>query len=159
MLRGAGRRCLEVRTLAAKALTLSALSLLLWRFSRERKKVNRHQKRAGTSTTMVKTYNKYEASRTFGLVNSSTSNVLSVVDSTQRSAGAGQAVVGACEDVYRWDLKTGELLSKWKDGKNTSQVTAIARSAVDVDVYAVGYVNTILGFLAMVPSLHDLITP
>lgn len=90
---------------------------------------------------MVKTYNKYEASRTFGLVNSSTSNVLSVVDSTQRSAGAGQAVVGACEDVYRWDLKTGELLSKWKDGKNTSQVTAIARSAVDVDVYAVGYVK------------------
>lgn len=87
---------------------------------------------------MVKTYSRYEASSTFGLVNSSSSNVLSVVEGTQRGAGVGQAVVGACEEVYRWDIKTGELLGRWKDGTNTSQVTAIARSAADPDVYAVG---------------------
>jgi U3 small nucleolar RNA-associated protein 12 len=89
---------------------------------------------------MVKTYNKYEASKTFGLVNSAYSNVLSVVDGARRGTGVGQAVVGACEEVYRWDIKTGELLSRWKDGANTSQVTTIARSAADPDVYAVGYV-------------------
>jgi U3 small nucleolar RNA-associated protein 12 len=88
---------------------------------------------------MVKTYNKYEASKTFGLVNSAYSNVLSVTDDAQR-AGVGQAVVGACEEVYRWDVKTGELLSTWRDGASTSQVTAIARSKADRDVYAVGYV-------------------
>jgi U3 small nucleolar RNA-associated protein 12 len=93
---------------------------------------------------MVRTYNKYEASRTFSLVNSAYSNVLSVTDKTQRGAGVGQAVVGACEEVYRWDVKTGELLSRWKDGTNTSQVTAIATSAADPDVYAVGYVLSIL---------------
>ena len=93
---------------------------------------------ADATITMVRTYNKYEASNTFGLVNSPFSNVLSVSDSTQRTAAAGQAVVGACEDVYRWDIKTGELLSRWRDGANTAQVTAIARSIADPDVYAVG---------------------
>jgi U3 small nucleolar RNA-associated protein 12 len=88
---------------------------------------------------MVKTYNKYEASQTFGLVNSALSNVLSVSDSTTRTSGAGVAVVGACEDVYRWDLKKGELLSKWRDGSSSAQVTAIAQSATDGDLYAVGY--------------------
>lgn len=88
---------------------------------------------------MVKTYNKYEAEQTFGLVNSALSNVLSASDSITRTSGAGVAVVGACEDVYRWDLKKGELLSKWRDNSSSSQVTAIARSATEVDLYAVGY--------------------
>ncbi|KAE9974704.1 hypothetical protein BLS_002949 [Venturia inaequalis] len=88
---------------------------------------------------MVKTYNKYEAEQTFGLVNSALSNVLSASDSITRTSGAGIAVVGACEDVYRWDLKKGELVSKWRDSSSSSQVTAIARSATDVDLYAVGY--------------------
>ena len=92
---------------------------------------------------MVKTYNKYEAARTFALVNSAYSNVLSVTDASQKGAGVGQAVVGACEEVYRWDVKTGDLLSRWKDGANTSQVTAIARSAADPDVYAVWYIFSI----------------
>lgn len=38
-----------------------------------------------------------------------------------------------------WDIKKGELLSRWHDDKNTSQVTALAASSVDRDVVAVGY--------------------
>ncbi|KAF2403874.1 WD40 repeat-like protein [Trichodelitschia bisporula] len=88
---------------------------------------------------MVKSYNKYEAAQTFGLVNSASSNVISLPDASARATGAGQAVVGANEEVLRWDVKKGELLSRWRDSTCNAQVTAIARSAVDPDVYAVGY--------------------
>jgi U3 small nucleolar RNA-associated protein 12 len=86
---------------------------------------------------MVRSYSKYEASQSFGLVNSAVSNILSVQEGSSR-AGVGQAVVGANEEVYRWDVKKGELLSRWSDSSCKSQATVIARSAVDKDVYAVG---------------------
>lgn len=38
-----------------------------------------------------------------------------------------------------WDIKKGELLSRWKDPKCKYQVTAIARSKTDPDLFAVGY--------------------
>lgn len=40
-----------------------------------------------------------------------------------------------------WDIKKGELLSRWKDEDCKSQVTAIAQSKTDPDVFAVGYEN------------------
>jgi U3 small nucleolar RNA-associated protein 12 len=41
--------------------------------------------------------------------------------------------------VLCWDLKKGELLSRWRDNSCTEQVTVICRSDVDPDVFAVGY--------------------
>lgn len=38
-----------------------------------------------------------------------------------------------------WDIRKGELLSRWKDKDCNSQVTALAQSQVDTDVYAAGY--------------------
>lgn len=38
-----------------------------------------------------------------------------------------------------WDIKKGELLSKWRDENCRAQVTAIAQSRTDPDVFAVGY--------------------
>jgi U3 small nucleolar RNA-associated protein 12 len=90
---------------------------------------------------MVRSYNKYEPELSFGLVNSPVSNILSVQEGSSRTSGAGHAIVGANEEVFRWDLKKGELLSRWRDSACTAQVTIIARSAVDRDLYAVGYVG------------------
>jgi U3 small nucleolar RNA-associated protein 12 len=90
---------------------------------------------------MVRSYNKYEQAQSFGLVNSPVSNVLSVQEGSSRTAGVGQAIVGANEEVYRWDVKKGELLSRWRDSSCTAQVTTIARSVVDKDLYAVGFVR------------------
>ncbi|EKD20743.1 uncharacterized protein L3040_006461 [Drepanopeziza brunnea f. sp. 'multigermtubi'] len=84
---------------------------------------------------MVKSYLKYEHSRTFGLVNSSTSNV--VWCESARSTGI--AVAAANEEVLCWDIKKGELLSRWADKSSKAQVTAIAQSKVDKDIFAVGY--------------------
>ncbi|KAH8195225.1 hypothetical protein TruAng_010608 [Truncatella angustata] len=89
---------------------------------------------------MVKSYLKYEHSKSFGLVASGTSNLLWTPN--QRSStntGAGQAVVAANEDILIWDIKKGELLNRWRDENCSAQVTAIAQSKTDKDVFAVGY--------------------
>ncbi|KAL8819678.1 MAG: hypothetical protein Q9191_007682 [Dirinaria sp. TL-2023a] len=93
---------------------------------------------------MVKSYLKYEHSKTFGLIASASSNIVwSPHDSEQnaatRSSHAGRAIVGADEEVLCWDVKKGELLSRWKDNQCSAAVSAIARSTADPDVYAVGY--------------------
>lgn len=48
--------------------------------------------------------------------------------------------MGADEEVLCWDVKKGELLSRWRDKDCVAEVTSIARSTADPDVYAVGYV-------------------
>lgn len=84
---------------------------------------------------MVKSYNKYELSLTFGTVIAGESNVISVSE----GVSAGRAFVGANEEVYCWDVKKGELLSRWRDSNNTSQVTAISRETIDGDLFAIGH--------------------
>ncbi|KAL9633487.1 MAG: hypothetical protein Q9204_003375 [Flavoplaca sp. TL-2023a] len=93
---------------------------------------------------MVKSYLKYEHSKTFGLITSPSSNVLWIPDenvqnAALRQSGAGRAIVGADEEVLCWDVKKGELLSRWRDKDCVAEVTSIARSTVDPDVNAVGY--------------------
>ncbi|KAL3424794.1 WD domain-containing protein [Phlyctema vagabunda] len=91
---------------------------------------------------MVKSYLKYEHAKTFGLVNSSTANVVWSADAsstTSRSTGSGRAVTAANEEVLCWDIKKGELISRWRDEACKSQVTAIVQSKTDQDIYAVGY--------------------
>ena len=56
-----------------------------------------------------------------------------------KTSGSGRAVVAAGEDVLVWEIKTGELLSRWTVTDNHVQVTAIVRSQTDPDVFAVGY--------------------
>jgi U3 small nucleolar RNA-associated protein 12 len=81
---------------------------------------------------------KYEHSQSFGIVASSSSNL--VWTSRERTGtGAGQAVVAGNEEVLCWDIKKGELLSRWRDENCRAQVTAIAQSKTDKDVFAVGY--------------------
>lgn len=59
--------------------------------------------------------------------------------STSRTTGSGRAIAAANEEVLSWDIKKGELLSRWRDNDCKAQVTAIAQSKTDPDVYAVGY--------------------
>lgn len=86
---------------------------------------------------------KYEHSKTFGLITSPASNVLWAPDddfqnAALRQSAAGKAIVGADEEVICWDLKKGELLSRWKDKDCVAEVTSVAQSNADPDVFAVG---------------------
>ena len=88
-------------------------------------------------------HRKYEHSKTFGLITSGSSNVVWAADehaplASGRQTGAGRAIVGADEDVLCWDVKKGELLSRWRDRECKAEVTTIANSTADPDVYAVG---------------------
>ncbi|KAF2797621.1 WD40 repeat-like protein [Melanomma pulvis-pyrius CBS 109.77] len=95
---------------------------------------------------MVKTYSKYEQTDAFGVVATATSNIVwSSEGVTQpgssRAAGAGRAYAASNEEVLCWDVKKGELLSRWRDASCTEEVTAICQSGVDPDVFAVGYAD------------------
>jgi U3 small nucleolar RNA-associated protein 12 len=94
--------------------------------------------------TFTNRCSKFEHSKSFGQVCSAASNSIWLPDevsanATTKSTGAGRAVVGANEDVIVWDIKKGELVSRWTVTDNTSQVTVIKQSDVDKDVFAVGY--------------------
>jgi U3 small nucleolar RNA-associated protein 12 len=56
-----------------------------------------------------------------------------------RPSGAGRAYAAANEEVICWDVKKGELLSRWRDNTCTEEVTVICHSEVDPDIFAVGY--------------------
>jgi U3 small nucleolar RNA-associated protein 12 len=85
---------------------------------------------------------KFEHSKAFALVTSASSNAVWTKDTdvlgSGRGTGAGRAVVGANEEVICWDVKKGELLSRWRDAESKALVTAIAQSKADEDVFAVG---------------------
>ncbi|ORY66462.1 WD40-repeat-containing domain protein [Pseudomassariella vexata] len=87
---------------------------------------------------MVKSYLKYEHSKSFGIVASSTSNIIWTANDRSNTS-AGHAIVAANEEVLTWDIKKGELLSRWRDENCSAQVTAIAQSKSDKDVFAIGY--------------------
>ncbi|EER43219.1 WD40 repeat-containing protein [Histoplasma capsulatum var. duboisii H88] len=92
---------------------------------------------------MVKSYLKFEPSKTFGVITAASSNAVWIPDEDvsgeTRHIGAGRAVVGAGEEVICWDVKKGELLSRWRDSDCSAQVSAISQSKTDQDIFAVGY--------------------
>ncbi|OCK93646.1 WD40 repeat-like protein [Cenococcum geophilum 1.58] len=93
---------------------------------------------------MVKSYSKYEQSQTFAVVNSASSNLVwatngFIPNASKRPSGAGHAYVGANEEVLCWDVKKGELLSRWRDAACNAEVTSVTRSGADPDIFAVGY--------------------
>jgi U3 small nucleolar RNA-associated protein 12 len=90
---------------------------------------------------ILNVYRKYEQLKTFGLVTSSSSNVVWSVDTESRTNGSGRAITAANEEILCWDIKKGELLSRWVDEKCKYEVTAIAQSKTDPDIFAVGYDN------------------
>jgi U3 small nucleolar RNA-associated protein 12 len=91
----------------------------------------------------VLTYNrKYEQSKSFGLIASSTANCVWTPDPDSRlsrTTGAGRTYTAANEEVLCWDIKKAELVSRWRDSGCRAQVTRIAQSKADDEVFAVGY--------------------
>ncbi|KAK4565422.1 beta transducin [Recurvomyces mirabilis] len=96
---------------------------------------------------MVRSYRRYEPSHSFGTVCTASSNALWTPDhsastsSTAKSTGAGRTYVGANEDVLCWDIKKGELLSRWHDNDNKSEVTALCQCSAQPDLFAAGYAD------------------
>lgn len=79
---------------------------------------------------MVKSYLRHGGTEVFGLIASNSSNSL---------FDGKRAYVPALEDVFVWDTKRGERIAMWHATGHTSPVTAISRSPVDPNLFAVGY--------------------
>lgn len=93
----------------------------------------------GEEVTMVRSYRRYEPGNVFGTVTTATSNTVWTSNTSSRNAGSGKAFVGANEEVLCWDVKKGELLSRWNDKDNRSAVTCISQCEVQPDLLAVGH--------------------
>lgn len=94
----------------------------------------------------VDTSRKFEQSKTFGQICSASANVVwnptnDHGSSTSKAsvAGAGHAIVSANEEVLTWDIKKGEILSRWGVDDNSAQVTVITRCDAAPELFAVGY--------------------
>ncbi|KAI9504159.1 WD40-repeat-containing domain protein [Coemansia spiralis] len=82
---------------------------------------------------MVKSYLRYEARASFGVICSPTGNA--VFDATGKLS-----ITPALENVLVWDIKKGTQIARWGDSDNKAEVTCIARSPNGKD-YAVGYAD------------------
>ncbi|KAI5365889.1 Putative small-subunit processome, Utp12, WD40/YVTN repeat-like-containing domain superfamily [Septoria linicola] len=88
---------------------------------------------------MVRSYRRYEPGQVFGTIATASSNTVWTADASSRNAGSGRAFVGANEEVLCWDVKKGELLSRWNDKDNKSVVTCVSQCEVQPDLFAVGH--------------------
>lgn len=94
---------------------------------------------------MVKSYQRYEQAHCFGVI-SSRSNALWLPPSTK--TGAGQAITAGLEEILIWDVKTGELVKRMRDGlppgasdsklAKPSEVTAMVYNET-TSIVAAGY--------------------
>ncbi|PVU87484.1 hypothetical protein BB561_006305 [Smittium simulii] len=82
---------------------------------------------------MVKAYQRYEHKATFGIISTARGN-------STYSADGKLAICSALETVLVWDIKKSEIVKRWNDPDNTSQVVTIKRSPNNTE-YAVGYAD------------------
>lgn len=80
---------------------------------------------------MVKSYQRYEQDKCFGVI-SSNSNVLYV------PSKSGQAITAGLEEILIWDIKTGELVKRLRDGVAPGAADA-ASSVLPLEVLVLEY--------------------
>ena len=97
---------------------------------------------------MVKSYQRYEQERCFGVI-SSQSNIIWLPSSTSTSSGT--AITSGLEEILIWDIKTGEIVSRLSDGVTPGASNALTSQAPpsisylchhqETNILAVGYVD------------------
>lgn len=78
---------------------------------------------------MVKSYNRYDEEKCFGVITSHSNIIWLPPSDSQSSTSVGRALTSGLEEILIWDIKTGELLQRLNDGltpgaSNASTVTA-----------------------------------
>jgi U3 small nucleolar RNA-associated protein 12 len=65
---------------------------------------------------MVKSYDRYEQEKCFGVISSQSNIVWLQPSSTQSSKSVGRALSSGLEEIILWDIKTGEIITRMRDG-------------------------------------------
>ncbi|KAI5963651.1 DIP2 [Candida pseudojiufengensis] len=64
---------------------------------------------------MVKSYNRYDQEKCFGVITSHSNIVWLPPTDSQSSTSVGRALTSGLEEILIWDIKTGELLQRFND--------------------------------------------
>lgn len=79
------------------------------------------------------------------MVTSSNSNIIwseaPTYNIASQQTGAGRAYVGSNEEIICWDVKKGELLSRWRDSNCNSEVTVLAQCPSQPELFAAGHAD------------------
>lgn len=86
---------------------------------------------------MVKSYDRYEYEKTFGLVVSPSSNILCGAYQDR----AGLAFVPALSAITVWDLKRGEELFSLSDSKCQAEITVLCKCDANDEIIASGHAD------------------
>lgn len=65
---------------------------------------------------MVKSYDRYEQEKCFGVISSQSNVVYLPASESQSKKSVGRAMTSGVEEILVWDIKTGDLLQKLTDG-------------------------------------------
>ncbi|KAG7193457.1 uncharacterized protein KQ657_000876 [Scheffersomyces spartinae] len=65
---------------------------------------------------MVKSYDRYEQVKAFGVITSQSNVIWLQPSSTQSTKSAGRAISSGLEEILVWDIKTGEILQRLSEG-------------------------------------------
>lgn len=100
---------------------------------------------------MVKSYDRYEQEKCFGVIASQSNIVYLPPTLNQSSKTIGRAISSGLEEILVWDIKTGEVLNRLRDGLTpgaSNAPTAQAPSPVsylayheDTNIVAAGYLD------------------
>lgn len=87
---------------------------------------------------MVKSYERYEQEACFGVVAGQSNTLWLPPTAAQSAKSIGRAVLGGLEEILVWDIKTGDLMTRLKEGLTpgaSNAPTSSAPSAVKVLAY------------------------
>lgn len=87
---------------------------------------------------MVKSYNRYDQEKCFGVITSQSNIVWLPPSDSQSSTSVGRALTSGLEEILIWDIKTGEILNRMRDGLTpgaSNASTTIAPSPVSYLAY------------------------
>lgn len=73
---------------------------------------------------MVKSYNRYDQEKCFGVITSQSNIVWLPPSETQSNTSVGRALTSGLEEILIWDIKTGEILNRFRDGLNPGSSNA-----------------------------------
>jgi FOG: WD40 repeat len=65
---------------------------------------------------MVKSYDRYEQEKSFGVISSQSNIVWLPPSGGQSSKSIGRAISSGLEEILVWDIKTGEIVNRLRDG-------------------------------------------
>ncbi|VEU23449.1 DEKNAAC104492 [Brettanomyces naardenensis] len=78
---------------------------------------------------MVKSYTRYELAHTLGVIASHSNSEYIPPDLTTNKKGAGKVITSGLEEILIWDIKTGELTDKLRDGVVPGSLNSTTQSA------------------------------